>query len=162
WDRGLWQVVGDAANYDLVVFVTDGAPTLYANDAGEGDTTYFRYVEQGIFSANAIKNKGASLVGLGIGIGGSEDNLRAVSGRSEGTEYSLGTGSSFGSTLEELAAGACVGTLTVQKDIQSWEGDLIPESPDSNGWDFTGSISGSGNSIGTFPTTAEVNGQNGY
>src|SRR5690625_3755117 len=163
WDRGLWQVVGDASKYDMVVFVTDGAPTYYGPGGnGDGNNTAFRYVEQGIFSANAIKDQGVSLVGLGIGIGNAENNLRAVTGPSQGDDYYLGSSGDFGAKLEDLASGACDGTLSISKKIKSWDGEVLANSPDADGWEFDGQIDGSGNSIDDFPATHERNDHHGH
>ena len=59
WDRGLYQVAQSAARFDVAVVITDGDPTQYNSPAtGPGNFTRFREVENGIFSANAIKDRG--------------------------------------------------------------------------------------------------------
>src|SRR5699024_3162474 len=124
--------------------------------------TAFRYVEQGIFSANAIKDQGVSLVGLGIGIGDAENNLRAVTGPSQGDDYYLGSSGDFGAKLEDLASGACDGTLSISKKIKSWDGEVLANSPDADGWELDGQIDGSGNSIDDFPATHERHDYHGH
>ena len=43
------------AQFDIAVVITDGNPTVYGNAEGPGNYTRFREVENGIFSANAVK-----------------------------------------------------------------------------------------------------------
>lgn len=161
WDEGLYQVADAAGNYDLVVFVTDGAPTTDHDGNGGGTDTRFDNISNAIFSANAVKQAGTPIVALGIGIDGAAENLIAVSGQNQGTDYYLGSSSDFGQTLQELAAGGCQGTVTIHKKIEDWQGNDVPNSPDANGWQFTGSIS-QGSTIGTFAPTATVNDVTGY
>jgi len=158
WDAGLNQV---AAGFDLVILLTDGAPTTYGNNAGSGSSTYFQYVDEGIFSANKIKSGGATLVGVGIGLDGSTENLRAVSGATLDKDYYLASSATFGQVLKDLATGNCSNQLTIQKQIQDPTGTLVPNSPLANGWNFTNSIS-LGSTIDSAATTAQVNGQNGF
>jgi LPXTG-motif cell wall-anchored protein len=81
WDRGLWAVAQNAANYDLVVVLTDGNPTFSGTGpTGPGSNTYFRELEQAVFSANAIKNQGKRVITVGIGDDLSASNLSAISG----------------------------------------------------------------------------------
>lgn len=81
WDQGIWQVANDSASYDLAIVVTDGLATYY-NGGGSGSSTRFIETERAIFSANALKAKGTRVlaVGVGDGIKGTPENLRAVSG----------------------------------------------------------------------------------
>ena len=158
WDAGLHQV---PAGFDLVIFLTDGAPTTYGNNAGVGNSTYFQYVDQGIFSANEIKSGGSTLIGVGIGLSGSTENLRAVSGATLNQDYYLASSASFGQILQDLAAGSCNNQLTIQKVIQDPTGTLLPNSALTNGWNFTNSIS-AGSTIDPSSTTAQVNDQNGF
>lgn len=81
WDRGLWAVAQNASQYDLVVVLTDGNPTFSGTGpTGPGSTTYFRELEQAVFSANAIKNQGKRVITVGIGDDLSGSNLSAISG----------------------------------------------------------------------------------
>jgi hypothetical protein len=84
WDQGLAQAAG--MGFDLVVFVTDGAPTAFRGSTGSTGSATFADVEQGIFSANLIKSQGTRIVGVGIAMGtaGGLNNLRAVSGTGPG------------------------------------------------------------------------------
>ena len=157
WDAGLSQV---GTGFDLVILLTDGNPTTYGNGSADGSNSEFAYVEQGAFSANAIKARGERIVGVGIGINGGEDNLRAVTGPTLNSDYYLASSSSFGDVLKQLATGNCNNTLQIQKQIQNPSGVLQPNSADANGWDFTNTISSG--TIGKTATTAVVNGTNGF
>ncbi len=90
WDRAFATVAQQTQQYDIVVVITDGNPTFYGDPVqGPGNRTRFREVENGIFSANAIKAKSTRMfaVGVGAGIGGAPDNLRAISGPVAGSDY---------------------------------------------------------------------------
>ncbi len=84
WDRGIYQVAQSSSNFDVLVVITDGSPTFYGNQEGPGSRTRFREVENGIFSANAVKAEGTKLIAFGVGDGvGSTAaglNLRSISG----------------------------------------------------------------------------------
>ncbi len=89
WDRGL-AVAAEAANrFDVVVVITDGNPTNYSSPPqGSGSFNRLREVENGIFSANAIKVEGTRVLGFGVGDAITADpnaglNLRAISGPTE-------------------------------------------------------------------------------
>jgi uncharacterized repeat protein (TIGR01451 family)/fimbrial isopeptide formation D2 family protein len=159
WDSGLNQV---PSGFDMVIFLTDGAPTVYGpSGTGNGNNTYFHYVEEGIYSANKMKAAGTRLVAVGIGVSGAADNLRAVSGPTANSDYYLASDSSFGTTLTQLATGNCNNTLSIQKVMQDPAGNVITPNPaDTNGWTFNTSIS-QGTITPPTVTTGIVNGQNG-
>ena len=69
WDRGLFQVQQSTAQFDIAVIITDGNPTVYGNTEGPGNYTRFREVENGIFSANAVKAEGTRMLAFGVGAG---------------------------------------------------------------------------------------------
>ena len=88
WDAGFWQIVRDIPihHYQSAIIVTDGDPTYYgpSGNGGRGNLTRFTETENGIFSANALKNEGTSVLSVGIGTSSQglayTDNIRAVSG----------------------------------------------------------------------------------
>ncbi len=158
WDQGLAQV---ASGSDEVIFLTDGAPTGSRIRTNNFGLSLFTDTEQGIFSANGIKSGGERIVGVGIGLNGGLDNLRAVSGPTLNQDYFNSSNSDFGTVLKALATGACNNQLTITKQIQDPSGALISPTPaDANGWTFTNTIS-SGSTIASPVTTAAVNGANG-
>ena len=158
WDVGINQV---PAGFDIVLFLTDGAPTIYDTGAGSGSDSYFQYVEHGIFSANRVKSTGTRIVAVGIGLNGGEDNLRAVSGPNLNSDYYAATEAGFGAVLKALATGACSTQLTIQKQILDPAGNPLANSELSNDWTFSTAMSGAG-TIGSTVTTGIVNGLNGF
>ncbi len=142
WDRGFYQVVQSGAALDLVVIITDGSPTYYANGVGPGSHTRFREVEQGIFSANAIKATGARVIAFGVGDGvesaAAGYNLRAISGPTQNTDYFQTTDyDAAGAQLEELAPSDCEVSVSVTKQVIPVGGSIADASP-AGGWEFTG------------------------
>jgi uncharacterized repeat protein (TIGR01451 family) len=147
WDRAFAVVAGEAQHYDLVVVITDGDPTYYGDPVqGPGNRTRFREVENGIFSANAIKAEGTRMVAMGVGAGVSNAasglNLRAISGTTLNSDYyQTSDYSAAGAALRALALGNCLGTVTVVKQV------LPPGTPANSttgatpagGWTFTAS-----------------------
>ena len=67
-------------HYDVALVLTDGNPTYYGPTArGPGNFTRFIEVENGIFSANALKARDTRVLAVGIGaVGASKDNLASV------------------------------------------------------------------------------------
>lgn len=170
WDRGLWQLADSANEFDVVVVLTDGNPTAYGTSSPSGGDiwTYLRHVEEGIFSANAIKDEGTQILAFGVGEGISAvtgDNLRAISGPLEWT----GTGSianyDFAKTndwslvasqLKALAAGlTCKVPITVTK----YEELLGGSTQLGQGWTFGATTSGQGTLTGSASQTTGANGQ---
>jgi uncharacterized repeat protein (TIGR01451 family) len=85
WDAGLWQIANSGVHYDLVVMITDGDPTAFGRPPGLITSSLpitFQKIENGVFSANALKNTGASLqvVGIDVPSTASRANLRSISG----------------------------------------------------------------------------------
>ena len=154
WDQGLAQV---AAGFDEVIFLTHGAPTGSRIRTNNFGVSLFTDTEQGIFSANGIKAGGERIVGVGIGLNGGLDNLRAVSGPTQNQDFFNSSTSDFGTVLQTLAAGACNSQLTITKQIQNVSGAPITPTPtDANGWTFANTISSG--TIASPVTTATVNG----
>lgn len=128
WDRGFFQVAQSTSAFDVTVIITDGNPTFYGNAEGPGSRTRFREVENGIFSANAIKSKAAPSggntrviafgVGSGVGNAASGLNLKAISGPTLNSDYYQTTDyAAAGNQLKALAQGTCQGSLTVIKEV---------------------------------------------
>jgi hypothetical protein len=117
WDAGLWQIVRDNPRYHFqsTVIITDGDPTFYgpAGDGGRGNTTRFEEVENGVFSANALKAQGTKVISVGIGTAheglASADNLRAVSGPSADSDYFNTDFQRLSRLLAQLALQNCAG-----------------------------------------------------
>ncbi len=126
WDRGLGAAAtsNTAGNhYDVVVMITDGNPTRYSSPPqGPGGFNRLREVEQGIFSANALKAAGSRVIAVGVGSGVTQPesafNLRSISGPTLNSDYYQSADyTQAGAALRALALGNCSGTLTVVKQV---------------------------------------------
>ena len=145
WDRGIYQVAQSTSTFDVAVVITDGNPTFYAAGEGPGNRTRFREVENGIFSANAIKAKNTKVIAFGVGDGignsGSGDNLRSISGPTLNSDYYQTTDyQDAGDQLRELALGNCTGSITVVKQVvpaTAPPGSTTGATP-AGGWTFAG------------------------
>src|SRR6201996_5686133 len=118
WDAGFWRIVRDnpTYHYQSAVILTDGDPTYYGpsgNLGGRGNSTRFAEIENGIFSANALKNAGTTVLSVGIGTSGTglryTDNIRAISGPVEDTDYFNTDFERLSALLAELALRNCAG-----------------------------------------------------
>ena len=154
WDRGINQVAQSASAFDVLVVITDGNPTFYGDPVqGPGSRTRFREVENGIFSANAVKAEGTKVLAVGVGAGvtspASGLNLRSISGPTLNTDYYQTTDyAAAGAALRALALGSCEGSITVVKQVVPSTTDLpadrssVPRvmlgAQPQGGWDFTG------------------------
>jgi len=147
WDRGIYQVASDANTFDVAVVLTDGNPTFYGNQEGPGGFTRLREVENGVFSANAVKADGTHLVAFGVGAGienaGSGLNLRAISGELAGTDYfQTDDYQEAGDQLRALALGNCEGSVSVIKQVVpsgAPAGSIVGAEP-AGGWQFTAEV----------------------
>lgn len=120
WDAGIWQIANDNStyHYQAAIVLTDGDPTRYGPSGALGGNTStvmtrFAEAENGIFSANALKAAGTTVLGVGIGTqpeGLAEtDNLRAISGPVENTDYFNTDFGRLRNVLTELALRNCAG-----------------------------------------------------
>ena len=153
WDQGLFQVAASASHFDVAVVITDGNPTAYGNPTqGPGSFTRFREVENGIFSANAVKAKSTRMiaVGVGSGVSGAADNLEAISGVTRNSDfYQSSDYTAAGNALRALALGACQGTISVIKQVvpsTAPPGTTTGAVP-AGGWQFGASTTATGVTI---------------
>ncbi|GAA3758028.1 VWA domain-containing protein [Micromonospora maritima] len=121
WDAGLFQVAAAPNTYDAVIILTDGNPTVYGPPPaqGPGNFTRFKEVENGVFSANAVKAEGTRVVAVGVGAGvsGSANNLAAISGPVAGSDYYQTGYEQLAALFRDLALEACAGTVSVVKKV---------------------------------------------
>ncbi|MBO3086605.1 DUF7927 domain-containing protein [Cellulomonas fengjieae] len=168
WDRGLAAPAEAAAEYDVAIVITDGDPTYYNQPAeGPGNFTRLREMENGIFSANALKAQGTRVLAVGVGAGVSDaataQNLRAISGPTayDGTNsqaadyYQVTDYSAVGQALRQLALGECAGSLSVVKQIVDSSGDLSTATPGGAGWTFDASTATTGVTIANPSATTD-------
>jgi Prealbumin-like fold domain/von Willebrand factor type A domain len=144
WDQGLWQVASSSERYDVTLVLTDGNPTFYGPKAsGPGSTTRFIEVENGMFSANALKAKSTNIIAVGIGKDlRSTNNLAAISGPVPNKDYFTTDFSALERLLTELAEKNCLGTVNVIKEVipDTDPGDYAAAVP-APGWTFHASPS---------------------
>lgn len=121
WDAGIFQIAQDNPlyGYQVAVVLTDGDPTRYGPSANLGGvvapvTSRFAETENAVFSANALKNGGTTVLGVGIGENGPEslqyiENLSAISGKTRGTDYVNTDFAHLGTVLTNIALRNCAG-----------------------------------------------------
>ena len=173
WDRGLATAAAAAPVYDMAVVITDGNPTNYSTTPvqGSGSFNRLREVENGIFSANALKAQGTRVIGFGVGAGVADANtglnLRSISGTvafngSNGPVadyYQTTNYAAAGAALRALALGNCEGSLSVVKQIVppgNTGEDITGAAPAGAGWVFDGSTTTPG--VGGLPATKTTTG----
>ncbi|NED92568.1 VWA domain-containing protein, partial [Streptomyces sp. SID11233] len=105
----------------LAVVITDGMPTRYGTPSGpggNGSLTRFRELENGIFSANALKAEGTRVLAVGVGAGvqgNASLNLASLSGQTRYNGANIATADYFqeqnfaqvGTALRSLALANC-------------------------------------------------------
>ncbi|MBP6684880.1 MAG: VWA domain-containing protein, partial [Leucobacter sp.] len=141
WDRGLWGLnpMASAGELDLVIMITDGMPTTYAGGGPDGTVTRFSTMENSIASANAIKSHGVGIiaVGVGAGISGAAENLRAISGPVAGQDYyQVKNWDDLAAQMKALSSKNCEGTVNVIKQVIPVGGTVADAEPRAN-WGFT-------------------------
>lgn len=177
WDRGLWAVADAAPSYELTVVITDGNPTRFSAEPvlGTGGTTHLRDVENGIYSANAVKGEGSRLVALGVGDGVDDVtqlNLRALSGPTlfdgsnvlEADYFDADDYAEAGAALQDLALSQCQGSVSVFKEIvpaQNTGDDVSGSVPAGAGWVFDASAAAPGVTVDPATATTTDDGTGG-
>jgi len=122
WKDGFDQI--PTGKYDMIVFVTDGQPNEPYWDSP---------LDSGITAANAHKNAGTFVMGLGVGSGIDEGNIQKISGPVKNTDYyMIDNYSQLSAQMKEIASKNCKGTVTVLKQVKKADGSQAPAS----GWTF--------------------------
>jgi hypothetical protein len=158
WDRALWGSATSGETYDVALILTDGDPTVYG-DLPTGDTQR-RQVEEAIHSANALKAKGTQVISVGVDLTAADSIKRLNLISSPGSTYTT-SWQQIGPDLRKIATGFCNKVVTLQKVVKDWQGNVLANATESNGWQFGGLID-SPATIGTFAPTGMINGQNGF
>ena len=157
WDKAL-RVVADATatnKYDIVLFVTDGAPNYIRSSGGvvgpNGTTVTVRSIEAAVYSANAIKAAGTKVIGVGVGNGVSGDvirNLRFVSGPTVNDDYfQTASWAALNQELVNIASSVtCQVPIKITKQVLNSQG----QNPTAdNGW----TVSATPSAVSTGTTT---------
>lgn len=152
WQAALNEAA--AGNFDIVLMVTDGAPTLSnSTNAGNANDVRVHHVERAVLAANAVKNGGAPVLAIGVALpNNSVTNLTAISGTTPGVDYFTSGWADLGGQLAVIADGLqCRTTIQVNKTTISATGQ---EATGVGGWSFTAAQqSGSGTLAGGEKTT---------
>lgn len=164
WDAGLStiQSVNTSHDYDLVLFVTDGAPNAILGGVGtivtgtSGTSGYqvaLRALEAPAYAANALKSSGVRVVAVGVGDGANTDqvaaNLRAVSGETKNKDYFQGAWSQLNAMLADVVKAATC-TVPIEVSKTTVEGTNAPV-PHAGGWNFSAGRAGDGTLISPTP-----------
>ena len=163
WDAGLRRIAADNSadpaspnHLNFVVVLTDGDPTKFLSATALPGTvlglpvparTRFIEVENGIFSANQLKDQRTTIIGVGIAPGEpgtptgiqlpSIDNLISISGPGLGTEHFTPSFADLGDQLKDLVLEKCEGTINVIKKVVSPTGTVEDARLGGAGWAFT-------------------------
>ena len=121
WDGGMNLAAN--AGVDVVVFITDGNPTYRNTTTGttSGGTVDLLDLTAGVASANKVKtigkssSAGATILAVGAGSGVTAQNLAAVSGPTEGTDYVTSSIAGLDDKLQEIANKLCGARVHVRK-----------------------------------------------
>jgi hypothetical protein len=136
WQDGLLKakkvLPNREAKQNLIIFASDGNPTVNNDSQGTGWQMDDLDLENAILEANDIKQShNTRIVTLGIGDAVNEANLRKISGSLAEDHYNVDNFEELKTVLRDLATGMCGGTITVSKKI-GVEGNWVPAS----GWTF--------------------------
>jgi len=132
---------------NLIVFASDGNPTVNNGSQATGWQTDGNDLENAIVAANDVKQTyNARIITLGIGSAVNEVNLRKISGNLPGDHYNVDNFDELKTALQDLAAGMCGGTITVSKFV----GETGSWTAAGAGWEFN---------VGGQSTATDANGQ---
>lgn len=142
WDAALSTIASANAThkYDLVMFVTDGAPNyILAGTGVDGNDVALRSLEAPIYAANALKVAGVRVAAVGVGNGatgpGAAANLRAVSGKTPDSDYIQGDWDKLKDILTDIVKVAtCTLPVEVSKTTVAANGTTTTL---AGGWEFT-------------------------
>ena len=145
WDAGFRRLESAHTqyDYDLIIFITDGAPNVVWDDSTSGysspnsNNVTVRSIDEAVLSANALKNAGVRTVTVGVGDGVTGDvyrNLQAISGPTSGSDYYVGGWVELQGYIKNIVDAAnCSLPITVSKTTVDKSGT---EREDVGGWKF--------------------------
>ncbi|MFH1111482.1 MAG: VWA domain-containing protein [Patescibacteria group bacterium] len=156
WDDGLAKAYGTfdprPAKQNLIVIATDGNP----NRIGTSGTTVNEVtaVATAVTRANAIKDAGTRIIGIGIGTDLDVANIVAITGTNvappaaidETVDVATADFSTLGTVMSNLAKSLCGGKILVQKQLDTnndGQAELTGSTADSRLAGYTFDVSGS-------------------
>lgn len=166
WDAALSTIqnVNASHDYDMVLFITDGAPNVILNGSqvSSYDVT-LRSLEAPIYAANAIKANGTRVVAVGVGNGASGSmvaaNLRAVSGYTPNSDFVQGNWDQVKDILTDIVkAATCTVPIEVSKTEIRADDSVVTN---AGGWSFTSAKTGTGSTLSTPATKTTTAGVGG-
>ncbi|KIP52725.1 DUF11 domain-containing protein [Leucobacter komagatae] len=155
WDAGLWSLNGVASQLDAVIMITDGLPTVYGPRGDGQKGTRFIEMENAIASANAIKAQNTKIIAVGVGLGvqGNPDNLKAISGpRMDDDYFQVADWNNLSAQLRQLASANCDGTVNVVKQVIP-VGKTIADAQPRIAWGFNATTPGTAVRVDTVGTS---------
>ncbi|VAW01673.1 internalin, putative, partial [hydrothermal vent metagenome] len=129
WEHG-FNTTDPFPSADIVLFMTDGNPTTFNGSLDRGvPPPDPEDVDKGVTEANDTKSRGTRILAVGIGQDISVDNLKRISGPTQGDDWYLADDfQDLINTLPDIALQLCNGSVTVEK--------IVDGSP-ASGWEFT-------------------------
>lgn len=125
----------ESCKQNLIVFASDGNPTVNNDNFGTGLITDGNDLNYAITAGNDVKSTyNTRIVTLGIGNDVNEENLRKISGNESEDHYNVDDFIDLAQALHDLAAGLCGGTITVSKFVG--DGDAANWVAAGAGWEF--------------------------
>jgi hypothetical protein len=117
WDAAMQDAA--LAGVDVIVFVTDGNPTVHVNGSKSLENIAFGIASANLAKYPAMDQKGVAQRILGVGVGNniSTANLSAMSGPVADEDYFLGSEKELAAKLREIADKLCPGTITINKTV---------------------------------------------
>ena len=119
WTGAFQRVSTLALDYDAVLMVTDGQPNNLAT---------------AIDAANVLKAAGTRIVGVGVGAGVNEANIKQIS--SEDAYYPVASFANLVDVMKDAALESCKGTVNITKLVDEDDGN---DAQPAAGWTFDGS-----------------------
>jgi len=140
WEDGLKKAFttfdprSGADHPNLIVFASDGNPTVNNQSSATTGTTDGNDLVNAITTANTIKTAGTRIITIGIGDNLNTENLEAIS--STDAVYTSNF-STLAADLAEIAGELCGGTITVNKLVDQ-DGNLATTDDQfpASGWEF--------------------------
>ncbi|GEM_PF-7122473 len=158
WDRGIAQVVEDTPQYDIAFVLTDGLPDKSGFPYMPASSTFpqrFAEVDQGRYSANALKEEGTRIFGIGINLDAAtsvpsspETSIQAISGPNEYPDVPAIDADYASADWDRLVAltSELVDEIVCRTDITVHKTEISRDDVASPGadWEFTVSSSAPG------------------
>lgn len=113
---------------DLIVFTTDGDPTVSNTDPNTNTSQPNQHYAPAVLQANLAKGANTRIITLGIGMTGTDSQNRLIGLSSADAFYSAATFDDLEDELQSLVVSLCGGTVTARK--------LVDGQP-ASGWNFT-------------------------